>query len=291
MPGDDVDIAGYALHLDGVDQRSRSELSPPTRGDRRHARRRADRRACIPSAVLPAAAADHERDRDPHQPSSPISMSRWAIRTTAAAAGPSAPIGSRWCRGSGSARVIMAFGGIVSLSDRRWRVGVARGHAAAARAQPRRRATDDACAVPCISCRWCCSSVLAGYFALALRPGYDPQTLPSAMIDKPAPAFDLAGAARRRRRRPLTRRSRARSVLVNFFASWCVPCRVEHPVLMRLAERRARRAVSASPTRTSRRTRDAFLAQLGDPYRAIGLDPDRRAPASISASTACRRPM
>ena len=35
--------------------------------------------------------------------------------------------------------------------------------------------------------------VLAGYFALALRPGYDPQTLPSAMIDKEAPAFDLAG--------------------------------------------------------------------------------------------------
>ena len=34
--------------------------------------------------------------------------------------------------------------------------------------------------------------VLVAWFALALRPNYDPQTLPSAMIDKPAPAFDLA---------------------------------------------------------------------------------------------------
>ena len=36
--------------------------------------------------------------------------------------------------------------------------------------------------------------VLAGYFALALRPGLRSAELPSAMIDKPAPAFDLAGS-------------------------------------------------------------------------------------------------
>ena len=33
--------------------------------------------------------------------------------------------------------------------------------------------------------------VLAGYFAIALRPGNDPQLLPSALLDKPAPAFSL----------------------------------------------------------------------------------------------------
>ena len=55
------------------------------------------------------------------------------------------------------------------------------------------------------------------------------------MIDKPAPAFDLApldGGGE-----PVARAAlKGQVVLVNFFASWCVPCRIEHPMLMRLAK-------------------------------------------------------
>ena len=75
--------------------------------------------------------------------------------------------------------------------------------------------------------------VLAGYFALALRPNHDPHELPSAMIDKEAPQFDLAGL----NGEGIARDSlKGGPVLINFFASWCVPCRVEHPLLMRLAD-------------------------------------------------------
>ena len=113
--------------------------------------------------------------------------------------------------------------------------------------------------------------VLVAWFALALRPNYDPQTLPSAMIDQPAPAFDLAalnGGAN------LSLGGlKGQVVLVNFFASWCVPCRVEQPILMRLAKQ-DHVALYGIDYKDQPAAARRVLAELGDPYRAIGLDAD-----------------
>ena len=114
---------------------------------------------------------------------------------------------------------------------------------------------------------------LVGYFALALRPGSDPSTLPSAMIDKPAPDFDLAGldGAPGLSRAAL----QGHVAVVNFFASWCVPCRAEHPLLMRLAEQDHVPLYGIvykdKPENAAR-----VLAELGDPYRRVGLDESGR---------------
>jgi len=110
--------------------------------------------------------------------------------------------------------------------------------------------------------------VLAGYFGLALFSGRDPHQLMPMLIDAPAPAFVLAGLDGQ----GLSREALAGQVtVVNFFASWCLPCRGEHPLLMRLAEQEHVPvygiAYKDKPENTAR-----FIAQLGDPYRSIGLD-------------------
>ncbi len=114
--------------------------------------------------------------------------------------------------------------------------------------------------------------VLAGYFAIGLTR--DPQKLPSMLIDKPAPQMALP---------PLDEgkpgfdpaKLTGGVTLVNFWASWCGPCRIEHPQLNRLSAE----GVTVIGINQADRPENAraFLKALGDPFRLIGVDADRRA--------------
>src|SRR5450756_330385 len=75
---------------------------------------------------------------------------------------------------------------------------------------------------------------LATYFALGLRPDRDPHLLPSVLIDQPLPEFALPSL--NGGDQVTSAGLKGQVVVINFFASWCVPCRTEHPILMRLAE-------------------------------------------------------
>ena len=117
-------------------------------------------------------------------------------------------------------------------------------------------------------------AALAGYFALALFSGRDPRELPSALLDKPMPAIDLPSLTDGPR---LTTAALLGQVTVlNVFASWCAPCRVEHPLLIRLARQERVRLVGIAYKDRPEDSR-RFLAELGDPYQTIGIDRDGRA--------------
>lgn len=118
---------------------------------------------------------------------------------------------------------------------------------------------------------------LAGLFLFQLVSGHDPQEIPSALIGSSAPPTDLppldgmtlADGA------PVPglniANSDGRPMLVNIFASWCGPCRQEHPLLMELAKDKRFRLVGINYKDQPDNAR-RFLGGLGNPYAAIGTD-------------------
>ncbi|MGI9416156.1 MAG: DsbE family thiol:disulfide interchange protein [Hyphomicrobiales bacterium] len=119
-------------------------------------------------------------------------------------------------------------------------------------------------------------AALATVFYFGLYRG-DPSHIPSALIGKPSPEFELAALedlkADGKPVPGLTSGdlSKGRVTLVNVWASWCGPCRLEHPVLMQLAERGGVDVVGINYKDSAGNAR-RFLGQLGNPYKAVGVD-------------------
>lgn len=115
-------------------------------------------------------------------------------------------------------------------------------------------------------------AVVVGYFFWGLNPDRDPRAVPSALIDKPVPAFELPPLDGIDRPGLASADLKAGEVvLVNVFASWCIPCRAEHPLLMELAAADSVRVVGIN-YRDKPADARRWLAQLGNPYRRIGAD-------------------
>ena len=120
----------------------------------------------------------------------------------------------------------------------------------------------------------------AAFIIMALLLGWgltnDPSEVPTALLDKPVPAFDLAALDSATQGLATSDLAAGEVSVINVWASWCVPCRAEHPRLEEIAavEGVALYGIAYKDTPEAAR---GFLDELGDPFARIGADGDGRA--------------
>ena len=118
--------------------------------------------------------------------------------------------------------------------------------------------------------------VLVGLLAVfALSLNRDPSLIQSVLIDKPAPQFSLPAVEGTGVPGFDTASLTGEVTLVNVFASWCIPCRDEHPVLEALKQQTGVRLFGMNQ-KDAPENAVAFLDELGNPYDAIGADSNGR---------------
>lgn len=120
-------------------------------------------------------------------------------------------------------------------------------------------------------------AILAIVFFGVLTSGRDVSEIPSALIGQTAPSLDLPPLeGLTRNGAPVPALADAvidgKLTLVNVWASWCVPCRQEHPLLMELAKDDRIRVVGIN-YKDKNANALRFLGELGNPYAAVGVDP------------------
>ena len=116
--------------------------------------------------------------------------------------------------------------------------------------------------------------LLLGLLLVGLKISDQKTLIPSPLINKPAPAFDLPVLDNPSQ--SLSRESfLGRPYLVNFWASWCPTCRVEHPVITELAKRKVIYIVGLN-FRDERDDAIEWLKHFGDPYDVVLTDYDGR---------------
>jgi cytochrome c biogenesis protein CcmG/thiol:disulfide interchange protein DsbE len=121
---------------------------------------------------------------------------------------------------------------------------------------------------------------LAGIFLLRLYSG-DPSKIPSALIGRPAPQTalpQLDGLARDGAQVPGLDPAvfKGKVSVVNVWASWCVPCHDEAPLLTELAKDSRLQIVGINYKDAPDNAR-RFLGRYGNPYRIVGVDGNGRA--------------
>lgn len=138
--------------------------------------------------------------------------------------------------------------------------------------------------------RWFAVIPLVALVALAvLFVGWslrrEPEYRPDAMVGQPLPATNLpvlTGVTPGPGTASLAEVARGRPVVVNLFASWCAPCRIEHPQLMAMRDQGI--TVIGVAYKDDPAATRAFLDELGDPFEIVLVDREGRAGLDLGVS-------
>jgi cytochrome c biogenesis protein CcmG, thiol:disulfide interchange protein DsbE len=115
-------------------------------------------------------------------------------------------------------------------------------------------------------------AVLVGFLVVGLQR--DPREIPSPLVEKPAPAFNVAQlVAADKTFSPADMKGQV--WMLNVWASWCVACREEHPLLVQLKGAKIVPVVGLD-YKDQRPVALKFLSQNGDPYDLSAFDVDGR---------------
>jgi cytochrome c biogenesis protein CcmG/thiol:disulfide interchange protein DsbE len=114
--------------------------------------------------------------------------------------------------------------------------------------------------------------VLVGFLAIGLQR--DPHEVPSPLVNKPAPAFSVPQLAQADRQfSPADLKGKV--WILNVWASWCVACRVEHPLLVEFSRDQAAPLIGLD-YKDKRPDALGYLQKFGDPYDLTAFDGDGR---------------
>ncbi|MFN3884652.1 MAG: DsbE family thiol:disulfide interchange protein [Rhodocyclaceae bacterium] len=114
---------------------------------------------------------------------------------------------------------------------------------------------------------------LVGLLAVGL--GLNPREVPSPLIGKPAPDFELV-QLKNPEATFSPQEMRGKVWLLNVWASWCVSCREEHPVIVEYAQKGLLPPIVGLDYKDKREDALRWLTRFGDPYLLSAFDADGR---------------
>lgn len=115
-------------------------------------------------------------------------------------------------------------------------------------------------------------SLVAVFVYTLTKEGYDPNALPSALLDKPMPEFELPALNNQLEALSKADIVNGEPFLLNVWATWCISCRVEHPYLNQLSQQGVR--VLGLNYKDDEAKAEQWLKTLGDPYQLVIFDED-----------------
>lgn len=108
------------------------------------------------------------------------------------------------------------------------------------------------------------------------------EEIPSQLVGQPVPVFALSPAMPGKAGLKTAELASGQPRMINLFASWCVPCIAEAPILMEL--KRQGVVIDAVAVRDRPEDVAAFLARHGDPFIRIGSDPESKVQLALGSS-------